>query len=78
MNSRAAGVTVETASKELLREVKRHGTSDETAGTNVEDHSCRGSTTACTLRRRAGVQARGYLRGRIRIVHAVHVFHLRG
>src|SRR6202162_2529514 len=30
MNKRAAGVTVETASKELLREVKRHGTSDET------------------------------------------------
>src|ERR1700752_763441 len=29
MNKRAAGVTVETASKELLREVKRHGTSDE-------------------------------------------------
>src|SRR6201984_1805952 len=29
-NQRAAGVTVETASKELLREVKRHGTSDET------------------------------------------------
>src|SRR3981189_972301 len=29
MNRRAAGVTVETASKELLREVKRHGTSDE-------------------------------------------------
>src|ERR1700739_2731006 len=30
MTKRAAGVTVETASKELLREVKRHGTSDET------------------------------------------------
>jgi carbamoyl-phosphate synthase large subunit len=30
MNRRAANVTVETASKELLREVKRHGTSDET------------------------------------------------
>src|SRR5438876_5919033 len=30
VNKRAAGVTVETASKELLREVKRHGTSDET------------------------------------------------
>ncbi len=30
MNRRAAGVTVETASKDLLREVKRHGTSDET------------------------------------------------
>src|SRR6267378_1338310 len=29
MNRRAAGVTVETASRELLREVKRHGTSDE-------------------------------------------------
>src|SRR5262252_4517348 len=29
MNKRASGVTVETASKELLREVKRHGTSDE-------------------------------------------------
>src|SRR5438552_4324399 len=29
MNKRAAGVTVETASKELLREVKRQGTSDE-------------------------------------------------
>src|ERR1700688_3708960 len=29
MNRRAASVTVETASKELLREVKRHGTSDE-------------------------------------------------
>src|SRR5580692_4603573 len=29
MNHRAATVTVETASKELLREVKRHGTSDE-------------------------------------------------
>src|SRR5499433_2244788 len=29
MNKRAAGVTVETASKELLKEVKRHGTSDE-------------------------------------------------
>src|SRR5580700_3974049 len=29
MNRRAATVTVETASKELLREVKRHGTSDE-------------------------------------------------
>src|SRR6202140_479085 len=29
VNRRAAGVTVETASKELLREVKRHGTSDE-------------------------------------------------
>src|ERR1700726_3266879 len=29
MNRRAAKVTVETASKELLREVKRHGTSDE-------------------------------------------------
>jgi carbamoyl-phosphate synthase large subunit len=29
MNRRAANVTVETASKELLREVKRHGTSDE-------------------------------------------------
>src|SRR5215467_9849958 len=29
MNKRAAGVTVETASKDLLREVKRHGTSDE-------------------------------------------------
>src|ERR1700752_2693536 len=29
-NKSAAGVTVETASKELLREVKRHGTSDET------------------------------------------------
>src|SRR3977135_4286352 len=29
MNRRAAGVTVETASKDLLREVKRHGTSDE-------------------------------------------------
>ena len=29
VNKRAAGVTVETASKELLREVKRHGTSDE-------------------------------------------------
>src|SRR5438309_688421 len=29
MNRRAAAVTVETASKELLREVKRHGTSDE-------------------------------------------------
>jgi len=27
MNRRAAAVTVETASKELLREVKRHGTS---------------------------------------------------
>src|SRR5438128_5361731 len=30
VNKRAGGVTVETASKELLREVKRHGTSDET------------------------------------------------
>ena len=30
MNRRAANVTVETASKDLLREVKRHGTSDET------------------------------------------------
>jgi carbamoyl-phosphate synthase large subunit len=30
MNRRAASVTVETASKDLLREVKRHGTSDET------------------------------------------------
>src|SRR6202049_3414367 len=29
MNRRAATVTVETASKDLLREVKRHGTSDE-------------------------------------------------
>src|SRR5258708_23853922 len=29
MNRRAASVTVETASKELLREVKRNGTSDE-------------------------------------------------
>ncbi len=29
MNKRASNVTVETASKELLREVKRHGTSDE-------------------------------------------------
>src|ERR1700737_4245943 len=29
MNRRAAGVTVETASKELLREMKRMGTSDE-------------------------------------------------
>jgi carbamoyl-phosphate synthase large subunit len=29
MNRRAATVTVETASRELLREVKRHGTSDE-------------------------------------------------
>src|SRR5256885_3085094 len=29
MNRRAAAVTVETASKELLREAKRHGTSDE-------------------------------------------------
>jgi carbamoyl-phosphate synthase large subunit len=29
MNRRAAAVTVETASKELLREVKRNGTSDE-------------------------------------------------
>src|SRR5713101_1142580 len=29
MNRRAAAVTVETASRELLREVKRHGTSDE-------------------------------------------------
>jgi len=29
MNRRAAGVTVETASKDLLREVKRHGASDE-------------------------------------------------
>ncbi|HEX3122873.1 MAG TPA: carbamoyl-phosphate synthase large subunit, partial [Rhodanobacteraceae bacterium] len=29
MNRRAANVTVETASKDLLREVKRHGTSDE-------------------------------------------------
>src|SRR5271168_2357089 len=29
MNRRAACVTVETASKDLLREVKRHGTSDE-------------------------------------------------
>src|SRR3984893_10332114 len=29
MNRRAAKVTVETASKELLREVKRHGTRDE-------------------------------------------------
>src|SRR4029077_16191293 len=29
MNRRAAAVTAETASKELLREVKRHGTSDE-------------------------------------------------
>jgi carbamoyl-phosphate synthase large subunit len=29
MNKRASHVTVETASKELLREVKRHGTSDE-------------------------------------------------
>src|ERR1700681_1774029 len=29
MNRRASCVTVETASKELLREVKRHGTSDE-------------------------------------------------
>src|SRR5580658_1605101 len=29
MNRRAATVTVETASKELLREVKRHGASDE-------------------------------------------------
>src|SRR6202051_4241 len=29
MNRRAANVTVETASKELLREVTRHGTSDE-------------------------------------------------
>src|SRR6202022_4292541 len=32
MNRRAAKVTVETASKELLREVKRHGTSDEQPG----------------------------------------------
>jgi len=30
MNRPRAGVTVETASKELLREVKRHGTSDDT------------------------------------------------
>jgi carbamoyl-phosphate synthase large subunit len=30
MNRRAANVTVETASKDLLREVKRYGTSDET------------------------------------------------
>jgi carbamoyl-phosphate synthase large subunit len=30
MNRRAGNVTVETASKDLLREVKRHGTSDET------------------------------------------------
>src|SRR5262249_39110729 len=29
MNRRAAGVTVETASKDLLKEVKRHGASDE-------------------------------------------------
>src|SRR5437763_17148898 len=29
MNRRAAAVTAETASKELLREAKRHGTSDE-------------------------------------------------
>src|SRR5438105_2448252 len=29
MNKRAAGVTVETASRELLREVQRHGASDE-------------------------------------------------
>jgi carbamoyl-phosphate synthase large subunit len=29
MNRRAASVTVETASKDLLREAKRHGTSDE-------------------------------------------------
>jgi carbamoyl-phosphate synthase large subunit len=29
MNRRAASVTVETASRDLLREVKRHGTSDE-------------------------------------------------
>src|SRR6201981_3794405 len=32
MNKRAAGVTVETASKELLREVKRPGTRDENLG----------------------------------------------
>jgi len=49
VNKRAAGVTVETASKELLREVKRQGTSERAARANVEDDAGGGSLAARTL-----------------------------
>ena len=44
----------------------------------LEDHACRRPPAACPLRRRPRLQARGHLRRRIRVLHSVHVFHLRG
>ncbi len=78
MNRRAASVTVETASKELLREVKRHGTSDEQLA-----QMWKTTPAAVRLQRArygvsAGFQTRGYLRRGIRIVYAVHVLDVRG
>ncbi len=46
-------------------------------GANLEDHARRGPPAARALWRRAGLQTRGHLRRRIRILHAVHVLHLR-
>jgi len=59
-------VTVETASKELLREVKRYGTSDEQFGADMENDVRFGALAARPVRCDAGVQACRYLCGRIR------------
>ena len=47
-------------------------------GANVEDHAGRGALQRARYGVTPGFQARGYLRGGIRIVHAVHVFDVRG
>ena len=75
VNRRAAAVTVETASKELLRDVKRIGTSDEHLAQFWK------TTPAAVRLQRArygvgpGLQTRGHLRRGVRILHAVHVLH---
>jgi len=62
MNRRAAAVTVETASKELLREVKRHGNKRRAIGANLENDACIRALATRALRRDSGIQTRGYLR----------------
>jgi len=71
MNRRAAAVTVETASKELLREVKRNGTSDEQLAQIWRTTPASVRLQRAPLWCRSGLQARGHLRRGIRILHAL-------
>ena len=77
VNRRLASVTVETVPGRFAARRQTHRHERRATRANVEDHSRGRASSPRQGAHFAGVQARRYVRGGIRVLHSVHVFDVR-